>query len=150
MKVLLQRVSRASVTVDGDVVGKIGAGLLLFVGFGQGDTEAQLQPIVDKILKLRIFPDLNDCQNGRMNSSVLDHGLEVLAVSQFTLYADCKKGNRPSFNQSLEPKEASRLYDTFCELLELANPGKVARGIFAADMKVELVNDGPVTIMLRS
>ena len=136
---------RASVAVGGEVVSQIAAGLLLFVGFREGDTEAQLQPIIDKILKLRIFSDQND----RMNDSVLELGLEVLSISQFTLYADCSKGRRPSFNQSLEPKEASRLYDSFCDLLEVAMPGKVARGVFAADMKVELVNDGPVTIVLE-
>ena len=119
---------------------------MLFVGFGEGDTEVQLQPIIDKILKLRIFSDQND----RMNDSLLDLGLEVLAISQFTLYADCNKGRRPSFNQSLEPKEASKLYDRFCDLLEVASAGRVARGVFAADMQVELVNDGPVTIMLES
>lgn len=144
MKVVLQRVSEASCTVEGKVTGKIGAGLCLFVGFCEGDDEALLQKMIDKILGLRIFSDAQ----GKMNLSVLQIGGSVLSISQFTLYASCKKGRRPSFDKAAPSKTASILYDRFNVLLAKQIP--VETGIFGADMKIALVNDGPVTIVLDS
>ncbi len=145
MKVLLQRVSRAQVSVDGRVVGSINAGLLLLVGIGQGDGTEQLEWMVSKVCNLRVFADAD----GKMNRSVLDTRGEVLAVSQFTLYADSSKGNRPSYIQAAPPEQAMALYEQFCALLEAKLAKPVARGRFGAHMDVELVNDGPVTLMLE-
>jgi D-tyrosyl-tRNA(Tyr) deacylase len=145
MRAVLQRVREASVTVDGAVVGSIGAGLLVFLGVGQRDTEADLDFMVDKVPALRIFED----DAGKMNRSLLDTSKQLLVVSQFTLYADTRKGRRPSFTDAMPPDEAKRLYELFCERCR-ARGLTVARGIFAADMKVALVNDGPVTIVLDS
>jgi len=145
MRLLLQRVSEARVVVDGIVVGEIGAGLLVLVGLGAGDTEKMFSAALEKVLNLRIFPD----ENGQMNRSVADVGGGVLAVSQFTLYADARKGRRPSYTDAMPPAAAKDLYETFVEHLRAAHTaGPVATGIFAADMKVHLVNDGPVTIWL--
>lgn len=145
MKAVLQRVREASVTVDGAVVGAIGPGLLVLLGVGKNDTERDLAFMVDKIPQLRIFED----ENGKMNKSLLDTSKQLLAVSQFTLYADTKKGRRPSFIDAMAPDEAKRLYALFCTKCREAGL-TVAEGIFAADMKVALLNDGPVTIILDS
>ncbi|MBP7565138.1 MAG: D-tyrosyl-tRNA(Tyr) deacylase [Burkholderiaceae bacterium] len=141
MLAVLQRVSEARVRVDGQVVGEIGAGLLVLVCAERGDTEAHAQRLLAKLLKLRIFSDAA----GKMNLSVQDVGGGLLIVSQFTLAADVSGGNRPSFTNAAPPDEGRRLYERFVELARAAHP-VVQTGIFAADMKVELVNDGPVTI----
>ena len=143
MRALLQRVTQASVTVDGKVTGEIGPGLLVLLGVGHGDTEAQVDLLVDKIAGLRIFEDAA----GKMNLSLNDTSKSLLAVSQFTLFADTKKGRRPSFTGAMPPDEAKRLYLLFCERARAAGL-TVAEGVFAADMKVALINDGPVTIWL--
>ena len=145
MRVVLQRVKEASVTVDGKVVGAIGPGLLVLLGVGKGDTEADVDFMVDKVPGLRIFEDAA----GKMNHSLVDGSKALLAVSQFTLFADTKKGRRPSFIDAMPPEEAKRLYALFCERCRAAGL-TVAEGIFAADMKVALVNDGPVTIIMDS
>lgn len=145
MRAVLQRVREASVTVDGAVVGSIGPGLLVLLGVGKDDTEADVDFMVDKVPGLRIFED----DAGKMNRSLHDGSRALLAVSQFTLYADTKKGRRPSFIDAKPPEEARRLYSLFCEKCRAAGL-QVAEGVFAADMKVGLVNDGPVTIVLDS
>ncbi len=145
MRAVLQRVKEASVTVDGQVTGQIGPGLLVLLGVGKGDTEADLEFMLDKIPQLRIFED----DAGKMNKSLLDTSKAMLAVSQFTLYADTKKGRRPSFIDAMPPEEAKRLYALFCEKARALGL-TVQEGVFAADMKVALVNDGPVTICLDS
>jgi D-tyrosyl-tRNA(Tyr) deacylase len=145
MKLLVQRVSRASVTVAAEVVSEIGPGLLLFLGVGHEDGEAQAKALAAKAAKLRIFPD----EEGRMNRSLLDMGGSALVVSQFTLLADCRKGNRPSFIGAAEPSRAEALYEYFARELEGLGI-TVGRGCFGAHMDVALVNDGPVTIWLES
>jgi D-tyrosyl-tRNA(Tyr) deacylase len=145
VRVVLQRVSKASVTVDGAVVGEIGAGLLLLVGIGQEDEEKDLAWMADKVAGLRIFED----GDGKMNLSVEDVGGAVLSVSQFTLYGDCRKGRRPNFMAAARPEQASDLYDRFNALLR-AKGLTVATGTFGAMMEVSLVNDGPVTLILDS
>ena len=145
MRALLQRVSRASVTVDEQVVGQIGQGLLVLFGVGQGDSEVQVKALADKIVYLRIFGD----DEGKMNRSLLDIGGEVLVVSQFTLYADTRKGRRPSFTDAAPPIVAETLFEHFKEAL--ASYGlTVASGIFGASMTIEIRNEGPVTIWLDS
>ncbi len=144
MRVLLQRVSEASVTVDGTVVGAIGPGYLLLVGIGQGDTVKESDWLADKVAGLRLFADAE----GKMNLGLSDIGGSVLAVSQFTLYADCSRGRRPSFIGAAAPDLGKTLYETFVAALRQRDL-TVATGIFQADMKVALVNDGPVTIMLE-
>ncbi len=146
MRAVVQRVSRASVTVEGEVVGAVDAGLLVLLGAGAGDTAEDLQYIVDKIANLRIFPD----DAGKMNRSVLDIGGGVLCVSQFTLYGDARRGRRPAFIDALEPVAAKALYEQSLGALAQAGVTRVASGVFGADMKVELLNDGPVTILLDS
>ena len=142
MKIVLQRVSSASVKVDSKIVGRIEHGLLLLIGFSSTDTEESILPTIEKIVKLRIFSD----EEGKMNKSVLDVNGSALLVSQFTLYADTKKGNRPSFIEAARPEQAIPLYEFF--IAEMTKRiAKVETGIFGADMKVELVNDGPVTIV---
>ncbi|MDP2579395.1 D-aminoacyl-tRNA deacylase [Shimia thalassica] len=144
MKALLQRVSEASVTVDNEIVGEIEQGLLVLVCAMQGDTEAQAGKLASKISKLRIFQD----DAGKMNRSVTDVGGSVLVVSQFTLAADTRSGNRPGFSSAAAPADGERLYTYFADQLEtLGLP--VARGQFGADMKVRLLNDGPVTIAME-
>lgn len=143
MRALLQRVSEAAVRVNGEVTGRIDQGLLVFLGVGKGDTETDLETLVDKISGLRIFEDAE----GKMNRSLLDTSRALLSVSQFTLFADSKKGRRPSFVDAMDPIEAKRLYLAFGERCR-ARGLTVAEGVFAADMKVSLVNDGPVTIWL--
>ena len=143
MRALLQRVARAEVRVDGACVGRIGAGLLVLLGVGEHDDEAAADALAAKVAKLRIFAD----DEGRMNRSVLDTGGEALVVSQFTLFADARKGNRPSFVRAAAPERANELYGRFCSALEGVGV-PVATGTFRAAMEVELVNDGPVTIWL--
>ncbi len=145
MKVVLQRVNRASVEVDGDTVGQIGRGLLLLVGAGRDDTEDDVKLLADKSLRLRIFED----DAGKMNLSCLDLGYEVLVVSQFTLQADCRRGRRPSFTDAMEPVQAEKLCDLFVQLCRAAGV-RVATGVFGARMNVCLDNSGPVTIILDS
>lgn len=145
MRALLQRVSQASVTVNGQVVGQIGQGLLILLGVGQDDDEAQVKALVEKIIHLRIFGD----DEGKMNRSLLDIGGQALVVSQFTLYADTRKGRRPSFIEAAPPAIAEELVERFKAAL-VAYGVEVASGIFGAHMDVALINDGPVTIMLDS
>jgi D-tyrosyl-tRNA(Tyr) deacylase len=146
MRAVVQRVSRARVSVDGAEVGAIEHGLLVLLGAGEGDTEADLAYVVEKVVNLRIFGDAD----GKMNRSVLDVAGGVLCVSQFTLYGDARKGRRPAFITALEPRRARELYEQSLVDLAAAGVAHVAGGIFAADMQVELVNDGPVTILLDS
>lgn len=143
MKAVIQRVSRAEVRVDGEVVGKIGEGYLILVGVMNGDTINEAQLLARKTANLRIFTDEND----KMNRSILDIDGEVLAVSQFTLCADVHKGNRPSFIESAPPKEANALYEAFCRALSENGVRKVEKGVFGAHMEVSLLNNGPVTIL---
>jgi D-tyrosyl-tRNA(Tyr) deacylase len=145
MRIVLQRVGEASVTVEGESVSRIGPGLLLLVGVARGDTEAEADWLAEKISGLRIFND----EEGKMNLSVRDVGGEVLAVSQFTLLADTRKGKRPSFIGAAQPEEAEPLFDYFCERLRTAGVSPVETGVFGAMMDVALVNDGPVTIVLE-
>jgi D-tyrosyl-tRNA(Tyr) deacylase len=145
MKIVLQRVSSASVKVDSKIVGRIEHGLLLLIGFSSSDTEESVLPTLEKIVKLRIFSD----EEGKMNKSVLDVEGSLLLISQFTLYADTKKGNRPSFIEAARPEQAIPLYEFFIDEMR-KRITKVETGIFGADMKVELVNDGPVTIVLET
>ena len=146
MRVVLQRVSRASVSVDGRVTGSIGTGLLVLAGFAPGDGEAQLGWMADKILGLRIFGD----SDGKMNLALSDVGGGVLVVSQFTLYGDARKGRRPSFVDAAPPDVAVPLYERFVALLREKGTGvPVATGEFGAMMDVELVNDGPVTLIIE-
>ncbi len=144
MITVLQRVSEASVRVEGDVIGQIGQGLLVLLCAEQGDTDAVADRLLAKILKLRIFAD----EAGKMNRSVQDVGGGLLVVSQFTLAADVAGGNRPSFTQAAKPDEGRRLYEHFVKQARAAHP-LVQTGQFAADMKVALVNDGPVTLPIR-
>ena len=145
MRFVIQRVNHANVKIDGEVVGNIGHGLLILFGAGQDDTEEMLPKYVDKICKMRIFED----ENGKTNLSLADVSGELLIVSQFTLYADCKKGNRPSFVKAGAPDFANGLYEYFKEKCQEAF-GKVECGSFGADMKVDLENDGPFTILWDS
>ena len=146
MRAVVQRVVRAKVTVDGRVTGAIEHGLLVLLGAGQGDTQTDLAYIVDKIAHLRIFAD----DAGKMNRSVLDIGGGVLVVSQFTLYGDARQGRRPAFTGALAPDAARQLYEQSLVALRTAGVTDVQAGEFAADMAVELINDGPVTILLDS
>ena len=145
MRALVQRVSRGRVTVDSKTVGEIGRGLVILLGVGQDDTEADAHGLADKCLHLRIFED----EAGKMNRSVKEAGGEILAVSQFTLYGDCRRGRRPSFTGAAPPEQAEALYRTFVRAL--ADSGlRVETGTFAARMEVEIVNDGPVTLMVET
>jgi D-tyrosyl-tRNA(Tyr) deacylase len=146
VRCVVQRVSRAQVTVDGRVTGAIERGLCVLIGAGGGDADADLAYTVDKIVNLRIFSD----DDGKMNRSVIDIGGGVLLISQFTLYGDARKGRRPAFVDALEPVAAERLYDELVAKVRAAGVAQVATGVFRADMQVELVNDGPVTILLDS
>jgi len=145
MKALIQRVSSSTVSVDGRVCGTIGRGLLVFLGVMRGDTDRDVDYLSKKVTGLRVFPD----GDGKMNLSVLDIEGQVLTVSQFTLSANMKKGNRPSFDRAEEPVRANRMYELFIETLSGAGI-KVERGAFGEHMDVSLVNDGPVTIMIDS
>ncbi len=146
MRVLIQRVKSADVVVDDSVTGAIEQGLLLLVGITHADTEAIEARMADKVVKLRIFSD----EQGLMNKSVIDVGGALLAVSQFTLYADAKKGNRPSYTDAARPEQASPAFDRFVAKLSALIGKPVPTGVFGADMAVSLVNDGPVTIWLDS
>ena len=144
MRVLVQRSGKASVTVDNEVVGAIYNGLVLLVGFTQGDDLSKVKALATKVQNLRIFPDEDDV----MNKSIVDFGGDILSISQFTLYGDAKKGNRPSYINALKNDEAKPLYDAFNE--ELRSLGlKVETGVFGADMEVSLTNIGPTTILLE-
>ena len=144
MKVILQRSKEASFSVDKKIVGRIDNGLVLLVGFNENDTSHEIDYMVDKIINLRIFDD----ENGIMNKSLLDINRSILSISQFTLYADTKKGRRPSYKSAMSPDKATILYDEFNQKLKNRNI-KIATGIFGASMEVSLVNDGPVTIILE-
>lgn len=146
MRMVIQRVSEASVSVGGEVCGFVGTGLCLLIGAGQGDTQEDADALVKKVVNLRIFSD----SAGKMNLSLLDIGGEALAISQFTLFGDARKGRRPSFVEALEPIAAQALYRNVVSGLREAGVAKVATGRFGEDMKVSLVNDGPVTILLDS
>lgn len=145
MKAVIQRVKKASVTVEGSVIGAIQEGLLVLLGISKEDTKEEVKKFVNKILGLRIFAD----ENGKTNLSLQDIKGELLVVSQFTLYADCKKGRRPSFVNAGDPEVANELYEFFIALAK-EKVEKVEHGSFGADMKVELLNDGPFTIVLDS
>lgn len=143
MRVLVQRSGKASVEIDKKIVGKINSGLVLLVGFTEGDSKEQIEYLARKVVNLRIFPDENDV----MNKSILEYGGEILSISQFTLYADTAKGNRPSYINALRGEESTKLYDLFNE--ELRKYCKVETGIFGADMIVSITNVGPTTILLE-
>jgi D-tyrosyl-tRNA(Tyr) deacylase len=145
MRVVLQRVTEAHVDVAGATVGAIGTGLVIFVGVTSTDTPKDAEYLADKIVNLRIFPD-SDC---RMNRSIIEAGGGLLIISQFTLYGNCRKGRRPSFDEAAPPEQANTLYSYFIERLRLSNT-IVETGVFQAEMKVHLVNDGPVTFVLES
>jgi len=146
MRVVAQRVDYAEVIVEGKVVGKIDRGLMLLVSAGENDSDKDVVWMSRKVSNLRIFPDEND----RMNLSVIDIGGEVLAISQFTLHGDCRKGNRPGFVKSMSPEPAEKLFDNFVSKLRDSNITKVETGIFGAHMEVKLLNNGPVTMLLDS
>lgn len=144
MKLVVQRVKKAEVKVDGNIIGKIDKGFLVLIGIKVGDTKEQADYLVKKLCNLRVFSDEND----KMNLSIKEVKGKLLIVSQFTLYGDCSQGNRPSFIEAARPEEANPLYEYFCNQCELNNI-EVQKGIFGADMKVELINDGPVTIIIE-
>ena len=144
MKAVIQRVINSNVKIDGETVGEIGKGFMILLGVVSGDTKAEADKLIKKIPYLRIFED----ENGKMNRSCLDVDGEILVVSQFTLCADCSHGRRPSFTASAPPDEANTLYEYFVDELKKAGISKVQTGRFGADMKVSLINDGPVTIIL--
>ncbi|MFN4913702.1 MAG: D-aminoacyl-tRNA deacylase [Sphingomonadales bacterium] len=146
MKALIQRVSSASVVVDGSCVAEIKTGLLILLGVTDTDTQKEAAWLASKVANMRIFND----PDGKMNLSLLDVGGDALAVSQFTLYADARKGNRPSYIQAARPEKAKPLYEAFVVELEKQLGRPIPTGVFGADMKVSLVNDGPVTIMLET
>ena len=146
MRAVVQRCRRASVTVDGAVVGAIEHGLVVLLGAGKGDGDDDLAYVVDKLINLRIFAD----DAGKMNRSVLEVGGGVLLISQFTLFGDVRKGRRPAFLDALEPGPAEALYERAVAAVRAAGVSHVATGVFRADMQVELINDGPVTILLDS
>lgn len=144
MKLIIQRVANAQVEVDEKIVGKINKGYLVLFGVKEGDSIEQADALADKLCKLRIFED----ENEKMNLSINDIDGELLIVSQFTLYANCEKGNRPSFVEAMEPKKANEIYEYFVEKCK-EKVRKVEKGVFGAHMKVSLLNDGPVTIVLE-
>ena len=146
MKAVIQRVTRASVTVDGERISAIGNGLLILLGVAEGDTRRDAEVLADKIANLRIFSDSDD----KMNLSLLTVEGAALVVSQFTLCADCRKGRRPDFFGAAKPDIADELYEYFCERIKNTGVNNVQKGVFGADMKVELLNDGPVTILIDS
>ncbi|MEJ6799265.1 MAG: D-aminoacyl-tRNA deacylase [Crocinitomicaceae bacterium] len=146
MRAVIQRVWEASVEINGEIEGKIDSGLLIFLGIETEDSDDDIDWLLSKILQMRIFSDVD----GKMNESLLDQNGELLVISQFTLHALTKKGNRPSFIKAARPEMAIPLYEEFLKKSEVQIPGKVQSGIFGADMKVRLLNDGPVTISLDS
>lgn len=145
MKAVIQRVISADVKVDGQVKGSVGQGFMILFGAGHGDTAEEADWLAHKTANMRIFSD----ENGKMNLSIKDVGGSALVVSQFTLYADCRRGNRPSFTDACEPEKADELYEYFCDALRAEGVTDIQKGVFGADMKVSLVNDGPVTIVLE-
>ncbi len=145
MKVVIQRVKESNVTVQNKIVGKIGQGLNILVGVGHNDTSIDVDYLVNKCLNLRIFED----EYGKMNRSLIDVDGEILAISQFTLYADCRKGRRPSFGDAAKGEQAEMIYQQFVEKLRKFNIN-VESGVFGTEMKVDIVNDGPVTIIIES
>ena len=146
MRVLIQRVKEASVTIDNKVISLIHNGLLVFVGITDDDNKDDVLWLTKKIANIRLFDD----ENGVMNRSVIESGGDILAVSQFTLMASTKKGNRPSYIKAAKPEISIPLYEDFCSEMEIAINKPIQRGVFGADMKVELLNDGPVTILIES
>jgi D-tyrosyl-tRNA(Tyr) deacylase len=146
MRAVIQRVSEASVTIDGSITARIGPGLLVLLGVEEIDDADDVEWLSGKIAKMRIFPDAE----GKMNLSLVESGGEVMVVSQFTLHASTKKGNRPSFIRASAPAHSEPLYEAFCRAMELETGKAAARGVFGADMKIALVNDGPVTIVIDS
>lgn len=146
MRILIQRVKKASVTIEGKLISLINNGLLLFIGITEDDTQEDILWLTKKVANIRLFDD----ENGVMNLSVMDIDGEILAVSQFTLMASTKKGNRPSYIKAAKPEISVPLYEQFCTEMELAVNKPIKRGVFGADMKVELLNDGPVTIFIDS
>ena len=144
MRIVVQRCSRAEVRIDGRIVGQIGQGFMLLVGITENDTKAEADLLAKKIAQLRVFED----PEGKMNLAIRDVGGAILSISQFTLYADCRKGNRPSFIRAARPEQASPLYDYFNETLRESYGLTVETGRFGADMKVDFINEGPVTILL--
>lgn len=146
MRILIQRVKKASVTIEEKLISLINNGLLLFIGITEDDTQEDIQWLTKKVANIRLFDD----ENGVMNLSVIDIDGEILAVSQFTLMASTKKGNRPSYIKAAKPEISVPLYEQFCTEMELAVNKPIKRGVFGADMKVELLNDGPVTIFIDS
>ena len=143
MRIIVQRCDKAEVRVEGKVVGKIDYGMMLLVSFTYGDTEKEIDYLVNKVLNLRIFDD----ENGVMNKSILDINGEILSISQFTLYANTSKGNRPSYIDALKGEDAIKLYDMFNE--KLKSKIHTETGVFGAEMKVDFINDGPITILLE-
>ncbi len=146
MRILVQRVTKASVTIDNNIKSKIGKGILIFVGIEEADNKEDIEWLTNKIVNLRIFDD----ENGVMNKSAIETNAEILVVSQFTLHASTKKGNRPSYIKAAKPDISIPLYEEFCNVLSAKIEKPVQTGEFGADMKVELVNDGPVTIWIDS
>ncbi len=146
MKIILQRVTHASVTVDSQIMGEIQHGLLILLGIGKEDTEEDIEFLCSKLIHMRIFNDTE----GKMNLSLIDINGSCLVISQFTLFASTKKGNRPSFTDAASPDIANQFYEKFCSRLSILCSKKVEKGVFGADMKVSLLNDGPVTIALDS
>jgi D-tyrosyl-tRNA(Tyr) deacylase len=146
MRAVVQKVKRAEVRVEGKITGKIEKGILVLLGVGQGDDLKDLEYLADKITNLRIFED----SEGKMNMSVLDAGGDMLVVSQFTLFGDCRKGKRPSYSDAARPKEALRLYQRFVDYVRDKYSIRVETGIFQADMDVDFINHGPVTLLLDS
>lgn len=146
MRAVVQRVSQSKVVVDGETVGSIQKGLMVLLGIGKDDTAKDVEYLANKIINLRIYEDNNE----KMNLSVLDQKGEILVISQFTLYGDCRKGNRPSFTDAAPPEEANRLYQEFVLYLKEKTPLKVETGVFQATMHVEIHNEGPVTILIES
>ena len=146
MRLVIQRVKYASVKVDGELKGKIDKGFMVLFGVKKGDTEKDLEYCVKKLVGLRVFED----ENGKMNLSVKDIEGDFLIISQFTLYGDTKKGNRPSFIDAEDPDKANEMYEKFLEEVKNTSGRRVEKGVFGADMKVELLNDGPVTILVES
>lgn len=144
MRVVVQKCLQSSVSVDGNIVSSIGNGLMVLVGFTDGDSVKDIDYLVNKVVNLRIFED----SNGVMNLSVRDVSGSILCVSQFTLYGDCSRGNRPSYIKAMKSEDSIKLYDLFCDRLNSIVPTK--KGVFGADMKVSLVNDGPTTIIIDS
>ncbi len=144
MKALIQRVEKASLSVDNKLISEISNGIVCYLGIGKGDTEENLKWLAKKTAGLRIFPD----EEGKMNYSILDKGYEILVVSQFTLYGDISRGYRPSFIIAESPEIANKMYEEFCSELTALGVKKVAKGVFGADMHINQFNSGPVTIMI--